>query len=252
MRIFVTTPSVKSGSTLLAWLIKRHSYLNHTDRLLEQIELGSMLNVLDHIPEWRRLHGEYGQAVGNPDMIEKIVNFTDSIINPENNNHCIVKFTNFSSFRWLSHVFPNDKFVVIVRDIYDWFASVKVWNTSRHTSWDMHHVGMCINKAANSLTVLPDIKVVHFEDLINDPRPVMSKVYNYLGLPDEPISLDGHEDIFKMFSCKPTIIEPINNELLFKSPIGRASELTEAEIASISKLSSAKNIISLYSDERKL
>lgn len=252
MRIFITTPSVKSGSSLLAWLIKQHSYLNHTSHLLEQIELGAMLNVLDHIPSWRKNHGEYGQAVGNDDMVSKIVDFSDSIINPNNHSHCMVKFTNFTSYNWLSHIFPNDKIIVIVRNIYDWYASIKVWNTTRHDGWDRNHIDGCMRKAAYSLSQLPHIKIVHFEDILADPFKIMAVVHDYLELPIEPISLVGHEKIFNGFSCRPDRSNnPLSTEL-FKSPLGRSTELTPDEFLEISKIMNNNFVKQLYMDDRRL
>jgi hypothetical protein len=253
MRIFVTTPVVKGGSSILSWLLGQHSYLNHSP-LVEMIELGAMLNVLDHVPRWIRDLGPHGQSAGKPEILDKIRNFTDDLINPHDHPYAAVKFTNFSSYQWLRHVFPNDRIVVIVRDLADWYASVKGWNTTRHGGWTIGMVDRLITLSASSLRDLPDIKIVHLEDLIHRPHDTMALVHSYLGLPIEPISLIGQEQIFSSYSSDPTSYSAPPSEALISSPIGRKNALTIEERLHVDRINKNNRLIAevLYSDSRRL
>ena len=252
MRIFVTTPVVKGGSTVLSWLLGQHSYLNHSP-LLERIELGAMLNVLDHVPGWINEFGPDKVTAGGEDIVSKIQNFTDSIINPIGHRYSAVKFTNFNSYHWLTHVFPNDKVLVIVRDLSDWYASVKGWNTRLRGTWTTEWIDRQVRFSARSLKGLPSIKIVHLEDLIKHPHHVMRKVHEYLGLPVEDVSLVGQESVFRQFSSDPDSYAPPAEGSLITSPIGRKSNLTTEQWVHVQRIKETPLVQQvLYSEERRL
>ncbi len=251
MRIFVTTPAVKGGSTVLSWLLGQHSAFNGSP-IKEEIELGAMLNVLDHIPGRRLSGAPYAELIGAPEMSERIRGFTDDIIKHDGQNTVGVKFTNFGSYRWLRHVFPDDRIIVIVRDIFDWYASIKIWNTTRHGGWNIDAVDRWMLSASSSLSYLKDIKIVHLENLISNPQSTMMSVHSYLGLERERVVLDGQEEIFKAFSSRPdSYVRPSSG--LVKTPIGRKSELLDSEIERIRLIRENEKVASvLYGNSRRI
>lgn len=254
MRIFITTPAVKAGSTVLSWLLSRHSYLNHSP-IMENIELGAMLNVLDHVPGWIKRLGPDAQSAGKPEMVERIRGFSDSIINPHGREFSAIKFTNFQSYNWLSHVFPDGKTIVIARDLHDWYASIKIWNTTRHGTWNIANVDRWITMAAHSLRERPDIGIVRFEDLVERTDETLTAVHGYLGIPPEPPDVSGQEEIFKSFSSMPsTFLAPTGSKgLLSPSPLGRGQQLLQSERDHVSRIMDMQLVRStIYSDDRRI
>lgn len=248
MRVFVIAPAVKAGSSIFSWLLGQHSVFGG-QAIHERIELGAMLNVLDHIPEWR----ENGwTTVGDEPMLRSIRQFADAVANPEALPTYGVKFTNFYSLRWLSHVFPDDRVIVVVRNIFDWYASIKLWNTKRHGGWQQKTIDHYLLSATDSLQALPRIKIVHLEDLIMDTQSVMHKVHDHLGIAQEPIDLAGHAQIFSRYTSVPADIQGTSH-VLRKEPIGRRSHLSQSELESISDLVCKSGITSvLYDQNRRL
>lgn len=227
LRIFITTPAIKSGSSVLAWLLGQHSKLGYY--VPEIVELGAMLNVLDHIPMWRKQAGPAQFGVGEAGILSQIQTFTDSIMNPNKLENCAVKFTNFGSYNWLSHVFPNDKIVVIVRNPLDWYASAKGWNTYRRGSWNIDAIDRFMLNAARSLQHKADQKIVHFEDLIHRPQEVMHAIHTYIGWECEPIDLTNQVEVFNRFTSDKAATFDVPIDGLIKTPIGRKYLLSNEE-----------------------
>ena len=252
-RIFIATPAVKSGSSILSWLLSQHPAFAGRP-ILERMELGAMLNVLDWVPGWKEGDGRLGTGIGDAEMIEKIHGFTDSIINPNGGMYCGVKFTNFQAYRWLRYVFPGDKILVTVRNLHDWYGSIKGWNTRREGMWKRQSVDRWIIDGATSLVGVQEVGIVHLEDLISDPAKTMEAVHGYLGLDHHPIDLAGQESVFLSYSSVPdSMLPPIDQGTLIKSPIGRGNILGNEDRDHVTAVFNREiNVRMLYSDSRRI
>lgn len=249
MRIFIAAPAVKAGSSILAWLLSQHTAFGGQG-IHENIEIGAMLNVLDHIPDWR---SKGYTSVGDEAMIAHIRRFVDSVANPQGLHSYGLKFTNFYSFNWLDHVFPVDRKIVVVRNLFDWFASIKMWNNSRHGGWKPRSVENHLSAAANSLSGNPHIGIVHLEDLIIDCARTMRRVHEYLGLEPEPVDLTGNHEVFCSYTSVPGGQEQTDRNGLSTSPIGRRSNLTAEETDMIESFARKNPIYQvLYDPGRRL
>lgn len=233
-RIFITTPSAKSGSTILAWLLAQHDNLSYS-MIPEYYELGAMLNVLDWVPEARKINAQKPVKLGSPKMVERIRSFTDQMINPHLHEHCAVKFVDFNSYQWLSYVFPESPILIIVRDPFDWYSSFKEWCHMQGNQTSISWVERRLITSAKSIDKVTDVRIIHYEDLISNPQAVISSVTNWLGWKDFEISTSGQESVYLSHSSRPReSIRSIDSGLILNGT-GRGKDLSEEETAYIMK-----------------
>jgi hypothetical protein len=194
---FIIAPSGKSGSTLLSWMLNQHpNYFNYEFK--EWYPLGKMLNTLDWMP---------GQAETNPNMVppgfaDSVRNWYYGMVNPQNVEHCGVKFTNFWNFRYLRYLFRNDPIIVIVRHPIDNFISFKHWEIKHGvtppdpTEWFMNRIPPALESISNTSNHL----LLYFEDLIQHPQRVIDQCCDYLGFSRYSLNLTEHIGVYNNLS----------------------------------------------------
>lgn len=228
-RVFITTPSAKAGSTLFAWLLAQHSYIEQ-QKIPEEDVFGQMLNILDWAPahDANKLIHRFTPSYGTDRNISHIQQFYDNLVNPCKFKFSSVKFVGFHSYKWLQTVFPKDAIIVIIRNPLDWYISWREWPNK--FKWTEHNASVSrwfndvILPATRSLDGAKHVMIVPFEDLINSPQQTMNKVYEYLGWPCEDINLYGHQTIYNEFTSLPQLTCGNDNKLINKV-IGRGEKL---------------------------
>lgn len=234
-RVFITAPSAKAGSTLLAWLLAQHSYIKQP-LIPEEDVIGHMLNILDWTPRHDRtmLNNGLQPIYANQRNIAHIQTLYDNMVNPNNFDVSSVKFVGFTSFNWLQNIFSNDNIIVIIRNPLDWYVSWREW--PKKFNWKPvdtsveFWISTYIRPAALSLKSAKNIKVIHFENLVKFPVQTMTSIYQYLGWPPEPITFDGHLNVYNNY----TAIKPVTNadsHSLVTDVIGRGKHLLEPDLA---------------------
>lgn len=233
-RVFITAPSAKAGSTLLAWLLAQHSYIKQPS-IPEEDVLGHMLNILDWAPTHDKTMVNNGlqPIYANQRNIAHIHSLYDSMINPNNFDVSSVKFVGFTSFNWLQNIFSNDSIIVIIRDPLDWYVSWREWpkkfNWKPFDTSVEYWINTYIRPAALSLKNAKNIKVIHFENLVKFPVQTMSSIYQYLGWPLEPITFDGHLAVYNNYTAITSVANADSNSLV-ADVIGRGKNLLEPDI----------------------
>lgn len=232
-RIFITAPSAKAGSTLLAWLLSQHSYVKQP-AIPEEEVLGQMLNILDWAPQYDLTIIKNGlqPIYANERNIQHIHSLYDNMINPNNLNISCVKFVGFTSYNWLRNVFANDSIVVVIRNPLDWYVSWREW--PKKFNWKPadtsveYWINNYIRPAAYSLKNVKNVKIVHFENLIKFPYQTMSSIYDYLGWPQETVNFNGHLDIYNDYTAI-TPVTNIDNNSLVTGVMDRGKVLLQKE-----------------------
>jgi hypothetical protein len=108
--------------------------------------------------------------------------------------------------RFLQHLFPDARFVILLRHpIAVAFATLK-WNAERIDDLLQHWL-VCYERFAEDRRRLDHVEVLHYEDLVDQPSATLNRIYGFLGLesytPDADIQSGLNEQYFRLWRERP-------------------------------------------------
>lgn len=231
--IFILSPCPKSGSSMLTHLIGQHPNFGvgkHHFELRENYMLGKMLDTMDWVAE----NPTVRQLVDpNEDMVRNIHAFywesidqTDELAwHHHQSDYLGVKFSSFKNFQFLRYLFPNNPFIVIVRDPHDWYCSFNAWQAMQgedrvpvHTWIDRYWRSplRSLQKTSDEL-----YRIVKYEDMIESVPDVINSLYTWMGWEQR---LMKHKDLPLVFTSTSTSPnEPMDHRGICTSRVGHSN-----------------------------
>jgi hypothetical protein len=160
------------------------------------------LNILDKV-DLRKVRDIFYENFDNNDLnkIEKILDaylysfFSVTDKNYESTKWDVVKETSIEIYaQEINNLYPNCKFIQIIRDPRDNYASIKAGSEKHYSRFgesEKHILASLINRythgllvASRNLKVLGDDKymVIKYEDLCNNPEVIMKRISEFLSI----------------------------------------------------------------------
>lgn len=207
-KVFITSASGKSGTTILSWLLCQHSFLKQ-EKIQEEMLLARIFNldaVLDfdlHMTDFQ------GDAIYKSKKNYRLIeNLYQEMVNPQGYQYSAVKFVEFQGYRFLRYWYPTAPIISIARNPVDWWSSRVDWAYKQQRKpvdlkyWLLHIIKPSVYSMVNTQNVYN----LFYEDLIMEPEKQMNLIHDYLGWTREKINLSGHEKIYQEF----TAVDPID------------------------------------------
>lgn len=188
-RIFVTTASARSGSTILSWLISQHSFLK-SNPIYEHYFISKSLNqIIDTDIE----------------KCNNCINYYDTTVNKFNNEYSGAKLLNLNAYNKLLSTFPTNPVINLVRNPFDWYYSCKVSVKKKNPEiidnsvawWFTRHIKPSLY---NYLEHNSQIKLIYFEDVILDHNTILTDIFKFLEIPVENVDLTGATDVYSTYT----------------------------------------------------
>ena len=212
----------RAGSTLVEQMLGSHSDVE-------------ALGELTHIPSLIRKMMERATIRGRTSFAQAIASLTPADRTEfgeeylrnvaqhrrTESRHFIDKMPhNWSNILFIRHILPSAKFVEVRRaPIASGFANFSHWFTRVHSSsFSLEHIGRTYRDYVRLMSHLDEAMAgamhhVRYEDLVNDPQPVLRATLDYLGLEWEDTLLDFHrtERVIRTPSAE-QVRQPLNRQ----------------------------------------
>lgn len=235
-KMFFIVGTQRSGTTLLRLILNAHSQITvpresfflmpflkkkYLNRFITGSSLRAFADYISSIPKFKAtfVDGNYGDFVLQLAQREKIT--LRDLINDMFSSHCRNEGKNiwgnktpsfFRKIDILFHLFPDAKFIHIVRDGRDVFDSWRKMNPSMNNvasvALDWSYKLFKIEKSFKKIPANNKI-TIRYEDLLNTPEKIIQSICSLLGVKCEANMLDFYKS-----SHKYTI--PQHSELIFK------------------------------------
>jgi hypothetical protein len=225
-RVFITSPTTKSGTTLLCWLIGQHS--NIKQETIEEEILFSRIFDIQYAAEYDKHRISHGiQPVYKTEKNIKLMQqLYDGMVNPNGYDISALKIIEFRCYDYLRYWWPTDPIICLLRHPIDWWASRSIWPTliGRPRAHIKHFTHNILKTAMPLVSQTENIHIVYYEDIITNTQPTLDDIFKYLGWKTEQIDLSGNAEIYKKVSSH-KIHNAFSNQTLVQNTIGQGEKL---------------------------
>ena len=200
----------RSGTTLLHSILRSHPMISGFESTGASHDEGQHLQTVYPIDQELGGVGNFGFYTGSAmDESHSLANPIDAErlwqqwgIHWDSSRPLFVEKSpaNLIRTRYLQYCFPNSRFLIILRHpiATSYALRQRGWNT-KPVPWLIEHALVCYERFLRDRSHLRHYHVLHYEDLVDDPKLHLNRIFSWLDVPSIDLRQSVHTGINKRY-----------------------------------------------------